>query len=324
MTAASQTEPARERADRAALIAQAQADATGAHAQLAPMIWDLLRGLGAPVGGRALAFGTDPQVLLTSDPNRPQARDADRFPVHDHWQGPVPGIRSNPSWDAFPVTRYPLNLELAQPFDVALASMPYSDIHLRSRETRAMRLHSFHVQATEALDGLAPGGHAVFLVNHSVLDYPDPSRWARLAQMADFLGAARLPSYALRAARACDAPVDVLVLRRRDGGYPEAGLQFPGVDWSTEDRLHQSTYFTEHPDRVLGVPDVGTDYWGMRQLAVHDPDRTWPGRLPGVFGEIARQHRSAHTASDRATLHGPATPRHGFPRPGGEPPALDL
>lgn len=324
MTTAAHNELVRERADRAALIAHTQADATGAHAQLAPMVWDLLRGLGAPVGGRALAFGVDPQVLLTGDPNRPQPRDTDGFPVHDRWQGPVPGSRPVTPWETFPVTRYPLDLQIGRPFDVAVASMPYSDIHLRSRETRAMRLHSFHLQATEVLDALAPGGHAVFLVNHSVLDYPDPSRWARLAQMADFLGAARLPSHALRAVRACDAPVDVLVLRRRDGGYPDPDRQFPGIHRSSQDGLHESTYFTTHPDRVLGTRAVGTDYWGMQQVAVHDPDHTWPGRLNSVFGEIARQHRSAHPATDGAALHRPATPRHGFPRPGGEPPAPGL
>ncbi|MFI8528152.1 hypothetical protein ACIGB8_27080 [Promicromonospora sukumoe] len=324
MTTAAHKELVRERADRAALITHAHADTTGAHAQLAPMVWNLLRDLGTPVGGRTLAFGVDPQVLLTGDPNRPQPRDQDGFPVHDRWQGPVPGSRPATPWETFPVTRHPLKLELARPFDVVVASMPYSDIHLRSRETRAMRLHSFHVQATEALEGLAPGGHAVFLVNHSVLDYPDPSRWARLAQMADFLGVARLPSHALRAARACDAPVDILVLRRRDGGYPDPDRQFPGVRWSPEDGLHESTYFTTHPDRVLGTRDVGTDYWGMQQLAVHDPDHTWPTRLNNVFGEIASEHNSAHTAPDRAALHRPAMPPQRFPRAGGEPPALGL
>lgn len=321
MTAPSQTQLARERADIAALTVQAHTDATGAHAQLAPMVWDLLRGLGAPVGGRALAFGVDPQVLLTGDPNRPQARDSDGFPMHDRWQGPVPGSWPNTHWDAFPVTRHPLDLQVGRPFDVAVASMPYSDIHLRSRETRAMRLHSFHVQATEALDGLAPGGHAVFLVNHSVLDYPDPSRWARLAQMADFLGAARLPSHALRAARACDAPVDVLVLRRRDGGYPDLGLRFPDVHWSTEDGLHESTYFMANPDRVLGIGDVGTDYWGMQQLAVHDPDHTWPGRLASVFDEIANQRMTSTT--DPTPGRGGPAPRHAA-RPHEEPPGLHL
>ncbi|MDR7381268.1 hypothetical protein [Promicromonospora iranensis] len=324
MTAASHTPLARERADIAAMTVQANADATGAHAQLAPMVWDLLRGLGAPVGGRALAFGVDPQVLLTGDPNRPQARDEDGFPVHDRWQGPVPGPRPDAYRDAFAVTRYPLNLAMARPFDVAVASMPHNDIHLRSREARAMRLHSFHVQAIEALDGLAPGGHAVFLVNHTVLDYPDPSRWARLAQMADFLGAARLPSHALRAERACDAPVDVLVLRRRDGGYPDAALRFPHVHWSPMDGLHESTYFTTHPDRVLGTRDVGTDHWGMQQLAVHDPNRTWSTRLAGVFGEVARQHRPAHTAPDPATDHGLARSRRNSTPPRHEPPGPHL
>ncbi|MFE7503834.1 hypothetical protein [Promicromonospora sp. NPDC057488] len=285
------------------------------------MIWDLLRDLGAPVGGRTLAFGVDPQVLLTGDSNWPQARDADGFPVHDRWQGPVPGSRPSTHWETFPVTRNPLNLQMARPFDVAVASMPYSDIHLRSRETRAMRLHSFHVQAIEALDALAPGGHAVFLANHSVLDYPDPSRWARLAKMADFLGAARLPSHALRAAPACDAPVDVLVLRRRDSGYPDTGLQFPDVHWSTEDGLHESSYFTTHRDRVLGTRDVGTDYWGMQQLAVHDPDRTWPGRLVGVFNEIAHQHANSTTYPTPG--RGEPAPRHAT-RLQEEPPGLHL
>ncbi|GAA4706468.1 hypothetical protein APR04_001752 [Promicromonospora umidemergens] len=324
MTPQSHTQVARERADIAALTAQAHADATGTHAQLAPMVWDLLRSLGAPVGGRALAFGVDPRVLLTGDPNHREPRDADGFPVHDRWQGLVPGARPDTYRDAVPVTRYPLRLAMARPFDVAVASMPYSDIHLRGREARAMRLHSFHIQATEALEGLAPGGHAVFLANHSVLDFPDPSRWARLAQMADFLGAVRLPSHALRTAPACDAPVDILVLRRRETPHPAPGLRFPAVQWSPTNELHESTYFSTHPDRVLGTRDVGTDYWGMKQLAVHDPDHTWPGRLDAEFGEIARQHGSDSTTPGLAQEHGRPAPRHDATHPREEPPGLHL
>jgi hypothetical protein len=324
MTDASHTQHARERADIAAVTAQALADATGGHAQLAPMVWDLLRDLGAPVGGRTLAFGTDPQVLLTGDPNRPEPRDPDGFVLHDRWQGPVPAPRPDAYRDAFPVTRYPLSLETARPFDVAVASMPYSDIHLRSREARAIRLHSFHVQATEAIDGLVPGGHAVFLANHSVLDFPDPSRWARLAQAADFLGAVRLPSHALRAAPVCDAPVDVLVLRRRGTRHPDPGLRFPGVQWSPRAGLYESTYFAAHPDRVLGTRDVGTDYWGLKQLAVHDPERTWPGRLDATFGEIAGQHGSFGTTPGSIKEHGSPAPRPGGAHLREDPPGPHL
>ncbi|WP_454859711.1 hypothetical protein [Promicromonospora soli] len=312
-----------EHADIAAMKAHAYADATDAHAQLSEMLRPLLHGLGAPAGGRVLAFGADPQIILTGDPLRAEPRDADGFPVYDRWQGTLTGRGPQAARETFPISRYPLNLTTSHPFDVAIASMPNNDVRLRGREARAMRLHGFHIQAAEALTGLVPGGHAVFLVNHSVLDYPDPGRWARLARMADFLGAVRLPSHALRAALACDAPVDVLVLRRRQSPHPDPDQRFPGVQWSPEDGLHETTYFTTHPDRVLGTRDVGTDYWGMKQLAIHDTNPTWPGRLETVFGEIARQHGPRRTTESanpylplgRPTARHNADPHHEPSRP---------
>jgi hypothetical protein len=305
-----------EQADIAAMKAHAYADATGSHAQLSEALWPLLHGLGAPAGGRVLAFGADPQIILTGDPLRPEPRDDDGFPIHDRWHGAIAGRGPQAAPETYPISRYPLKLATARPFDVAIASMPHNDVHLRSREARAMRLHRFHLQATEALAGLAHGGHAVFLVNHSVLDYPDPGRWARLAGMADFLGAVRLPSHALRAARACDAPVDVLVLRRRQSPHPDPDLRFPGVQWSPQDGLHETTYFTDHPDRLLGTRNVGTDYWGLKQLAVDDTDPTWPGRLEAVFGEIAHQHgprRTAQGTNPYLALGSPTPRRHTDP-----------
>ncbi|MFC8797031.1 hypothetical protein ACFT2C_04815 [Promicromonospora sp. NPDC057138] len=312
-------------ADIAAMKAHTYADATDSHARLAGILWPLLHGLGAPAGGRALAFGADPQIILTGDPSRPEPRDADGFPVYDRWQGTLTGPRPQTTGNAFPITRYPLDLATSRTFDVAVASMPHNDVRLRSREARAMRHHQFHIQASEALTGLVPGGHAVFLVNHSVLDFPDPGRWARLAGMADFLGAVRLPSNALRAAPACDAPVDVLVLRRRPSPHPDPDLRFPGVQWSPQDGLHESTYFTEHPERVLGTRQVGTDYWGMKQLAVHDPDLTWPRRLKSAFGEISHQHDMHRPSASGASPASPApTLRRGTPRPQYEQPGPEL
>ena len=329
MNRETKSEPARqevlEQADMAAMKAHAYGDATGTHAQLSEMLWPLLHGLGAPAGGRVLAFGADPQIILTGDPLRREPRDADGFPVYDRWLSTLTarGPQSTPK--TFPITRYPLNLATARPFDAAIASMPHNDVRLRSSENREMRLHSFHLQAAEAMTGLRPGGHAVFLVNHSVLDLPDPARWAGLAGMADFLGAARLPAHALRAARACDAPVDVLVLRRRQNPHPDPDLRFPGMAWLPQDGLHENNYFSAHPNRVLGTRKVGTDYWGLKQLAVHDPDHTWPSRLKAVFGEIARQH-GLHTTSPAAVASTPPslTPQRRTPRPPDQPPGLGL
>ena len=136
-------------ADIAAMKAHAYADATGSHAQLSEILWPLLHGLGAPVGGRALTFGADPQIILTGDPLRPEPRDADDFPVYDRWHGTIAARGPQTTRETFPVSRYPLNLATARQFDVAIASMPHNDVRLRGREARAMRLHGFHIQASE-------------------------------------------------------------------------------------------------------------------------------------------------------------------------------
>jgi hypothetical protein len=325
MSHAPDQQDAFRQADRAAATAHIHTDATVPHARLADSVWRLLHALGAPVGGRALAFGTDPQVFLTGDPDRRQARDADGFPRYDRWRGTIPPTGPATGRDSFPVTRYPLNLETAPPFDVVVASMAYNDVRLRSREARVQQHRAFHVQATEALTGLAPGGHAILVANHSVLDFPDPEPWARVARKADFLGAVRLPSHALRAAPACDAPMDVLVLRRRQGTRPDPGLRIPGVQWSPQDALHENKYFTMHPERVLGSRAVGTDHWGMKQLAVHDADHSWPIRLEAAFGEIAHQHGlGAAEASDPYPAPGRPALRQSSTRPREEPSGPEL
>lgn len=322
------TQDALQQADIAALTAQEHADAGHAHALISHSVWRLLHNLGAPTGGRAMAFGNDPQILLSGDPTRSELRDSDGFPLYSRWQATVPAPGTHPSLaeDPVPISRYPLNLETAPTFDVAVASMQYNDIRLRSREARVTRHRGFHIQAAEALTALAPGGHAVLLANHSILDFPDPQPWGELARVADFLGAVRLPSYALRSARACDAPVDVLVLRRREAPFPDPSLQFPSVQWSPEDGLHQSTYFADHPDRVLGTRDVGTDYWGMKQLAVHDPDRTWPGRLNAALYDIAHRHgaHSDRLAGPQPTSARPFPWRSATTRPPEGPPGPHL
>ena len=165
----------------------------------------------------------------------------------------------------------------------------------------------------------------MFLVNHSVLDFPDPGRWARLAGMADFLGAVRLPSHALRTARACDAPVDVLILRRRQSPHPDPDLRFPRVAWLPQDGMHETNYYTEHPDRVLGTRQVGTDNWGLKQLAVHDTEHTWPRRLETVFAKIARQHGPRTTGPPAVGSTPPSLPpRRSTPRPPDDAPDLGL
>lgn len=117
--------------------------------------------------------------------------------------------------ESFADTRLP-----AGHFDAAIGNVPFAKIalhdpvHNRGRHS----LHNHFILKSLALT--RPGGLVVLLTSHYTLDSQNPAARREINQLADLLGAVRLPTGAHRRAAGTDAITDLLVLRRRESDRP--------------------------------------------------------------------------------------------------------
>ncbi|MFI9488562.1 hypothetical protein ACIG47_19400 [Promicromonospora sp. NPDC052451] len=184
-------------------------------------------------------------------------------------------------------------------FAVQVLSQVGLDVRARSMTAWNYQQRRFHEQLASALTGAAPGGLVVALANHTILDTTGRAPWEQAGQVADFLGAARLPSHALRTDARCDAPFDLLIFRRHThpaiDRAPAHGLDLvvPETVWMQDGNLPVNAYYGPHRAHVLGHPIVRTDRWDMEHLTVLDTDQTWRTRLPQVLDQITHDHTPA-------------------------------
>ncbi|MFC8797026.1 hypothetical protein ACFT2C_04790 [Promicromonospora sp. NPDC057138] len=280
------------------MTAHARADATGGHRFLAQEIWHTAQSLGVPPGGHVLVTGQGSAQLVGTAPL------GRHDPASRLWEGPVPWrARVPPRWPypayAVNATPEPAGTGARGPFAVQVISQVGVDVHMRSQFAWSYQQRRFHEELAQALDGASPGGLVFALASHSILDNSglddsDYNPWDPAGQVADFLGAARLPSHALRAEDQCDAPADLMIFRRRPpGSSPQPEFAVPRARWMPGTGVPVTTYYRSHRDHVLGLPMARTDRWDQEWLTVQDPQETWKARLPRVLDQIARIHAPA-------------------------------
>ncbi|MFX4293630.1 DEAD/DEAH box helicase family protein [Streptomyces bohaiensis] len=157
-------------------------------------------------------------------------------------------------------------------FDVAIGNVPFGRYARYDREFNQDLKLSIHDHAIlKAVTGLRPGGVGAFITSTYTLDRLDPAARERIHQVADFLGAVRLPARTHRAAAGTDVVTDVVLFRRRHEGAEPAR-----DDWLTSTRqeiegqdklIGLNFYFTAHPEHLLGDLTVRSGPWGP-QLTV--------------------------------------------------------
>ncbi len=107
--------------------------------------------------------------------------------------------------------------------------------------------------------------------------------------MADLVGAVRLPSGAHRRAAGTDALTDLLILRRREPGVPPRDLAWETVTAASVDGtvIKTNTYFSDHPEHVLGELHVGSGMYDAETVYVQAEDLTQTAsRLRDALGDI--------------------------------------
>ena len=101
-------------------------------------------------------------------------------------------------------------------FDAAVGNVPFAKTRLHDPRHNAGN-HSMHNHfILKSLDMTRPGGLVAVLTSHYTMDAQNPAARRAMHELADLLGAVRLPTGAHRRAAGTDAVTDLLVFRRRD------------------------------------------------------------------------------------------------------------
>ena len=205
--------------------------------------------------------------------------------------------------ESFADTRLPAT------FDGAIGNVPFADVTLHDpRHNRGG--HSIHNHfIIKSLALTRPGGVVALLTSHYTLDARNPAARREMNALADLLGAVRLPSGAHRRAAGTDVVTDLLVFRRREPDRAPTS-----TSWETTrvldlagEQLRVSSYFAEHPQRVLGELAVGRGAYSATNLVVRGDRATTPARLAAALDDVVEQARAAGlTFSERpASLPAP-------------------
>ncbi|MCD7053120.1 DEAD/DEAH box helicase family protein [Rhodococcus sp. BH2-1] len=147
----------------------------------------------------------------------------------------------------------------------------YDDVH----NPNSRNIHNHFI--IKSLNLTAPGGYVAVITSAFTSDAARPDARKDIAELADLVGAVRLPSTAHRRQAATDVLTDVLVFRRREGGRQMSEetqdwldtwvKSLPGKDGKDTD-ARINGYFVERPENVLGTYEVGNGMYGSSTLKV--------------------------------------------------------
>ncbi len=137
--------------------------------------------------------------------------------------------------------------------DAVIGNVPFADVKLAHRGAR-FALHDYFF--AKSVDALRPGGVLALVTSHFTLDKQNAAIREYLADRADFLGAARLPSDAF--AREGTAVVtDIVFLRKRALDEPPSHADPEWLATEATDlggtTVPINRYFLKHPEMVLGT-----------------------------------------------------------------------
>lgn len=180
-------------------------------------------------------------------------------------------------------------------FDLAVGNVPFGPVALTDRRHNPSghRIHNHFL--LKSLHLTKPGGLVVALTSYYTMDAANPGARREIADLADLVGAVRLPSNAHMRAAGTKAVTDLLILRRR-----EPGREPSSVEWERarpvqvgEDTLRVNEYFLNHPEIVLGRLSSGNGMYRSDELTVEgaDPEQL-PEQLREALGAVARRARA--------------------------------
>ncbi len=155
-------------------------------------------------------------------------------------------------------------------FVAAVGNVPFGRITLHdpTHNRQGYSIHNHFI--VKSLRLCAPGGMVAVVTSRYTMDATNPAARREMAELADLVGAVRLPTGAMRRVAGTDVVCDVLVLRRREHGREPGGEPWGRtVELATAGgRLRVNEYFALHPEMVLGEPTAARGMYRDGDLVV--------------------------------------------------------
>lgn len=176
--------------------------------------------------------------------------------------------------EGFEASRFPNNS-----FDAAVGNVPFGDykVYDSTHNKGEHSIHNYFILKSLAL--VRPGGVAAFVTSAYTMDSQNPAARKEMNQLADFLGAVRLPNNAHKRAAGTEVLTDVLLFRKRyeadaprNDDWVRTSLQdvpvLRGPTSTGTHALRTNDYFLHHPEQVLGEFVATQGVRGSLQLGV--------------------------------------------------------
>lgn len=166
--------------------------------------------------------------------------------------------------------------------DAVVGNVPFGDTPLHDPVHNPDRRHSMHNHfILKSLALTRPGGMVAVLSSSFTLDAANPAARQEMNQLADLVGAVRLPTGAHRRAAGTEVVTDLLVFRRREPGTPPRDDTWESVTARRVDgeTVHVNAYFDTRPENIIGDLHAGQGMYGGATLHVTTDLDTVPSRL---------------------------------------------
>ena len=153
--------------------------------------------------------------------------------------------------------------------DVAIGNVPFGNYSIADKtypKKVTSAIHNYFF--AKSLDKVRPGGIVMFITSSYTMNSKDSTVRRYIMQKADLLGAIRLPDSAFKGNAGTEVVTDILILKKRAANTAYAGEEFLEAPWTypvkgSYNGEFISSYFTAHPEMVLGTPTfTGSMYRG--------------------------------------------------------------
>ncbi len=259
-------------------------------AGLVAAVWDAVKELGFD-GGNVLEPGSGVGTFIGLAPDEAHMTGIELDPTTAAISGvlyPHAVVRN----ESFADTRVPDGS-----FDLAVGNVPFGQIALTDRDHNKGD-HSIHNHfIIKSLALTRPGGLVAVITSRYTMDSESSKARQEMADMADLVGAVRLPSGAHLKAAGTDVVTDLLVFRKREQGEPARDTSW--VDAQKMDvnghQIPVNTYFAEHPEKILGEMTTGRGQFSAAELIVKGDRDAAPALKEALDGLVAEAKENGQT-----------------------------